>query len=184
MHVLRTLLMGALLMTLAAGAAKAADPENTLYMELKDGRVVIALRPDLAPHAVARVKELARQHFYDGLTFHRVIPGFMAQTGDPRGDGTGGSGQHLAAEFTRKEHFARGTLGMARSQDPDSADSQFFICFEAAPWLDGQYTIFGQVVEGMEHVDHIKAGSKEQNGRVSGTPDKIIKLQVAADAKP
>jgi peptidylprolyl isomerase len=184
MQTLRTLLMGALLMTLTAGTASAADPENTLYMELKDGRVVIALRPDLAPRTVARVKELVRQHFYDGLTFHRVIPGFMAQTGDPRGDGTGGSGQRLAAEFVKKEHFARGTLGMARSQDPDSADSQFFICFDAAPWLDGQYTIFGQVVEGMEHVDHIKAGSKEQNGRVLGTPDKIIRLQVAADAKP
>ncbi len=184
MHTLRTLLMGALLMTLAAGAASAADPENTLYMELKDGRVVIALRPDLAPHTVARVKELVRQHFYDGLTFHRVIPGFMAQTGDPRGDGTGGSGQHLAAEFAMKEHFTRGTLGMARSQDPDSADSQFFICFDAAPWLDGQYTVLGQVVEGMEHVDHIKAGSREQNGRVLGTPDKIIRLEVAADAKP
>ena len=184
MHSLKALLMGALLMTLAAGAASAADLENTLYMDLKDGRVVIALRPDLAPATVARVKELARQHFYDGLTFHRVIPGFMAQTGDPRGDGTGGSGQRVAAEFTRKEHFVRGTLGMARSQDPDSADSQFFICFDTAPWLDGQYTIFGQVVEGMELVDHIKAGSKEQNGRVTGTPDKIVRLQVAADAKP
>lgn len=183
MHMLRTLLMGALLMTLTAGTAVAADRENTLYMDLKDGRVVITLRPDLAPHTVARVKELVRQHFYDGLTFHRVIAGFMAQTGDPRGDGTGGSGQRLAAEFTRKEHFVRGTLGMARSQDPDSADSQFFICFEPSPWLDGQYTIFGQVVEGMEFVDHIKTGPKEQNGRVLGTPDKIIRLQVAADAK-
>ena len=184
MHLFKTLLVGALLMTLSAGTASAADPENTLYMDLKDGRVTIALRPDLAPATVARVKELVRQHFYDGLTFHRVIAGFMAQTGDPRGDGTGGSGQRLAAEFTRKEHFVRGTLGMARSQDPNSADSQFFICFDASPWLDGQYTIFGQVVEGMEFVDHIKTGPKEQNGRVLGTPDKIIRLQVAADAKP
>src|SRR5215469_3908919 len=114
MHTLRMFLTGALLMTLAAGAAKAADPENTLYMELKDGRVVIALRPDLAPHTVARVKELARQHFYDGLTFHRVIPGFMAQTGDPRGDGTGGSGRSLDAEFSN-EPFLRGSVAMARA---------------------------------------------------------------------
>lgn len=183
MQLVKTLLVGVFFMVLTAGTAKAADPENTLYMELKDGRVVIALRPDLAPHTVARVKELARQHFYDGLTFHRVIPGFMAQTGDPRGDGTGGSGQHLAAEFTRKEHFARGTLGMARSQDPDSADSQFFICFEPQPSLDGQYTIWGQVTQGMEFVDKIKQGDPNNNGMVEAPQDKIIRMQVAADAK-
>jgi len=107
----------------------------------------------------------------------------MAQTGDPKGDGTGGSGHNLPAEFNRSAHFARGTLGMARSSDPNSADSQFFICFDDAPWLDGQYTVFGQVEKGMEFVDHIKAGSKANNGKISGTPDKIVKLQVAADVK-
>ncbi|HLI11440.1 MAG TPA: peptidylprolyl isomerase [Alphaproteobacteria bacterium] len=179
---LKPLFMAALLMIATAETASALDLENTLYMDLKDGRVVIALRPDLAPVSVARVKELVRQHFYDGLAFHRVIAGFMAQTGDPKGDGTGGSGQHLPAEFSR-EHFVRGTVGMARAQDPNSADSQFFICFDDAPWLDRQYTIIGQVVEGMDFVDHIKSGSKQQNGRVLGTPDKIIRMQVAADVK-
>ncbi len=159
--------------------AAALDPENTLYMDLKDGRVVIKLRPDLAPKHVARIKELTRQHFYDGLAFHRVIDGFMAQGGDPRGDGTGGSGQNIPAEFSQ-EHHVRGTASMARSSNPNSADSQFFICFEPAPFLDGQYTIWGQVVSGMEHVDHIKKGSKSNNGSVSD-PDKIVKMQVAAD---
>jgi peptidylprolyl isomerase len=173
--------MVVLLMTAPVEAAS-PDLANTVYMDLKDGRVVIQLRPDLAPRTVARFEELVRQHFYDGLTFHRVIPGFMAQTGDPRGDGTGGSGQSLPAEFSR-EHFVRGTLGMARSQDPNSADSQFFICFDDAPWLDGQYTAFGKVTQGMEFVDKIKAGSKQQNGRVLGTPDKIIHMTMAADAK-
>ncbi len=181
---LKPLLLAVILMTASVAAAQAADPENTLYMDLKDGRVVIELRPDLAPRTVKRFKELVRQHFYDGLSFHRVIPGFMAQTGDPKGDGTGGSGQNLVAEFSRTANFERGTLGMARSSDPNSADSQFFICFDASPWLDGQYTIFGQVVKGMEFVDNIKKGSKEQNGKVAGTPDKIVKLQVAADVKP
>jgi len=185
MHaLLKPLLMAVLLMTATVAAAKAADLENTLYLDLKDGRVVIELRPDLAPRTVKRFKELVRQHFYDGLTFHRVIPGFMAQTGDPKGDGTGGSGQTLPAEFSRTAHFERGTLGMARSSDPNSADSQFFICFDASPWLDGQYTIFGQVVKGMEFVDDIKKGSKARNGQIDGAPDKIVKLQVAADAKP
>lgn len=176
-------LTGILLMAITTGAASTLDPENTLYLDLKDGRVVIELRPDLAPITVGRFKELVRQHFYDGLTFHRVIPGFMAQTGDPKGDGTGGSGQNLPAEFSRKAHFERGTLGMARASDPNSADSQFFITFDAAPWLDGQYTIFGQVVKGMEFVDKIKVGLKQSNGRVPGVPDKIIKLQIAADVK-
>jgi peptidylprolyl isomerase len=157
-----------------------ADLENTLYLDVPKGRVVIELQPDLAPTTVARIKELARAQFYDGINFHRVIDGFMAQTGDPRGDGTGGSGKHLKAEFNRA-NFLRGTLGMARASDPDSADSQFFICFEPAPFLDGKYTIFGQVVSGMEHVDAIKRG-KGDSGMVTN-PDKIVRMQVAADAE-
>lgn len=159
----------------------AAEPENTLFLDLKYGRVVIELRPDLAPNHVKRIKELARQGFYDGLKFHRVIAGFMAQTGDPRGDGTGGSGQKLKAEFSREPHV-RGTLSMARAQNPDSADSQFFIVFRAAPHLDGQYTVWGRVVQGMEFVDMIKKGDERRNGAVAD-PDAIIRMQVAADAK-
>jgi cyclophilin family peptidyl-prolyl cis-trans isomerase len=162
-------------------ALAATDPENTVYMDLKDGRVVIQLRPDMAPKTVARFKELVRKGFYDGLTFHRVIEGFMAQGGDPEGNGTGGSGQNIPAEFNALKHV-RGTISMARAQDPDSADSQFFICFAPAPFLDGQYTAFGQVVQGMEFVDHIKRGDPNDNGAVNN-PDKIIKMQVAADAK-
>lgn len=158
----------------------AADLENTLYLELKDGRVTITLRPDLAPNHVARIKELARAHFYDGLKFHRVIDGFMAQTGCPRGNGTGGSGQKLKAEFNEEPHL-RGTCSMARAQDPNSGDSQFFICFDDARFLDRQYTVWGQVTEGMEHVDAIKRGSQARNGEVSD-PDKIVTLRVAADA--
>ena len=180
---LKPLLMAAFLMTLGAASALAADLEDTVYMDQKDGRVVIELRPDLAPKTVKHFKELVRKHFYDGLTFHRVIPGFMAQTGDPRGDGTGGSGQTVLAEFTKKAHFVRGTVGLARAQDPNSGDSQFFICFDDAAYLDGQYTIFGQVTQGMEFVDRIKKGSKQQNGAIAGEPDKIVKLQVAADVK-
>lgn len=157
------------------------DPENTLLMDLKDDRVIIALRPDLAPKHVARIKELVRQKFYDGLAFHRVIDGFMAQGGDPKGDGTGGSGKNIPAEFS-SEHHVRGTASMARASNPDSADSQFFICLDAAPFLDGQYTVWGQVVSGMEFVDHIKKGNKANNGTVI-IPDKIVKMQVAADAK-
>jgi peptidylprolyl isomerase len=138
--------------------------------------VVIELRPDLAPKHVARIKELVRQGFYDGIVFHRVIEGFMAQTGDPTGTGTGGSGQKIDAEFS-KEPFKRGTLGMARSQSPNSADSQFFIMFAAGDFLNGQYTVWGQVVEGMEFVDKIKRGEPPAN------PDKIVKIQVAADVK-
>lgn len=167
-------------MATSAQAAPARDPENTLYMELKGGRVVIALRPDLAPNHVARIKELARKGFYDGLTFHRVIEGFMAQTGDPKGDGTGGSDlPDLKAEFSAAKHI-RGTVSMARAASPDSANSQFFICFKPAPFLDGQYTIWGQVVEGMELVDAIKKGNPNDNGAVT-RPDKIISLKVAAD---
>ena len=158
----------------------AADLENTLYVDVPDGRVVIAMRPDLAPGHVAQIKALARRGFYDGVPFHRVIDGFMAQTGDPTGTGTGGSGNKLKAEFSNKKHV-RGTVSMARAQDPNSADSQFFICFAPAPFLDGQYTIWGEVVSGMEHIDAIKKGDQARNGTVSN-PDKIIRMQVAADA--
>jgi peptidylprolyl isomerase len=161
------------------GPVRAADLDNTIYLDVPKGRVVIELRPDLAPKTVARFKELTRAGFYDGLTFHRVIDGFMAQTGDPRGDGTGGSGKNLKAEFSQG-HFVRGTLGMARAQDPDSADSQFFICFAPSPFLDGKYTIFGQVTSGMEFVDAIKRGTGA-NGMVVN-PDKIVQMQVASDA--
>jgi cyclophilin family peptidyl-prolyl cis-trans isomerase len=157
------------------------DPENTLYLDLPAGRVVIMLRPDKAPKTVARIKELARQHFYDGLTFHRVIEGFMAQGGDPKGDGTGGSGQNIPAEFNDLKHM-RGTLSMARSSDPNSADSQFFICLAPADSLDGQYTAFGRVVAGMEFVDAIKKGDPDRNGEVQD-PTKIVHMQVAADVK-
>ena len=179
-------LFAALILTLSLSIAmtdesKAADPENTLYLDLKDGRVVIEMRPDLAPAHVARIRELVREGFYDGIVFHRVIDNFMAQTGDPTGTSTGGSGKNLAAEFSDFEKFYRGTLGMARSQNPNSADSQFFIVLERAEWLDRQYTIWGEVTEGMEFVDMIKKG-EGQSGMVQD-PDKIIKMQVAADAK-
>lgn len=164
----------------AGGSAQAADPENTLYMDLTYGRVVIELRPDLAPKTVARMKELTRQHFFDGIVFHRVISGFMAQTGDPTGTGYGGSGQRLPAEFS-SAHHVRGTVSMARAQDPNSADSQFFIMFAPAPSLDGKYTIWGNVISGMEYIDQIKKGDTARNGAVTN-PDKIIKMQVAADA--
>lgn len=157
------------------------DPENALFLDLPAGRVTIQLRPDLAPGHVARIKELVRQGFYDGLAFHRVIPGFMAQTGDPRGDGTGGSGKHLKAEFSKTPHV-RGTVSMARAGDPNSGDSQFFICFDNANYLDGKYTVWGQVVEGMDAVDKIKMGSQLNNGKVTD-PTKIVKLRVAADVK-
>jgi peptidylprolyl isomerase len=167
----------------AVGAAEAApDPANTLLLTLKDGVVVIELRPDLAPKHVARIKELTREGFYDGLAFHRVIDGFMAQTGDPKGNGTGGSGVKLPAEFT-SEPFVRGTVGMARSQDPNSGDSQFFICFAPAPSLDGKYTVWGQVRKGMEFVDKIKRGDERRNGEVSN-PDRIVRMQLASDVKP
>jgi peptidylprolyl isomerase len=158
-----------------------ADLENTLYLDVPAGRVVIELRPDLAPGHVARIKELTREGFYDGIAFHRVIPGFMAQTGDPKGDGTGGSGQKLKAEFNNGKHL-RGTASMARAQSPDSADSQFFICFDPAPFLDGKYTVWGQVTSGMEHIDAIKKGDEARNGSVAN-PDKIVRMRVAADAK-
>ena len=151
-----------------------ASAENTLILETTKGRVTIALKPDLAPNHVKRIKELVRQGFYDGLVFHRVIDGFMAQTGCPEGTGTGGSGQKLKAEFSAEKH-KRGTVSMARAQNPDSGDSQFFICFKDAPWLDRQYTAWGEVTEGMEYVDQIKRGEPVPN------PDKIVKAKIAAD---
>jgi peptidylprolyl isomerase len=172
-----------------AKKVKAAENplENTLYLDIGKadgtayGRVVIEMRPDLAPKHVKRIKELARQGFYDGVVFHRVIEGFMAQTGDPTGTGTGGSGQKLKAEFSREPH-ARGIVSMARAMNVDSADSQFFIVLSASNFLDGQYTVWGKVTSGMEFVDKIKKGDRGDNGSVSD-PDKILKVQVAADAK-
>ena len=152
------------------------DKENTLYLDLDYGRVVIELDPSVAPKHVARIKELTRQGFYDGVKFHRVIAGFMAQTGDPTGTGMGGSGKKLPAEFNKTPHV-RGTVSMARAMDPNSADSQFFICFDDATFLDGQYTAFGHVTQGMEYVDMIKKGEPPVN------PDIIVKMQVAADVK-
>ena len=159
-----------------------ANPEDTMILETTKGKVVIAMRPDLAPNHVARIKELVRQGFYDGTPFHRVIPNFMAQGGDPTGTGTGGSGKRLEAEFSTVKH-QRGTVSMARASDVNSADSQFFICFAPAPHLDGQYTVFGQVVEGMEFVDRIKKGDPGSNGIVDAPQDRIVKMQVAADAQ-
>jgi peptidylprolyl isomerase len=175
----RSFALASLFLLAALLPAAAADPENTLYMDVPAGRVVIELRPDLAPNTVAHIKALVRRGFYDGLTFHRVIPGFMAQTGDPRGDGSGGSGQNVKAEFSQ-EHHVRGTVSLARASNPDSGDSQFFICFEPAPFLDGKYTIWGKVVSGMEFVDAIKKGDPNENGKVAN-PDRIIRMQVAAD---
>lgn len=169
--------LASILVMPAAAMAQGTDPENTLYMDLKDGRVVIQLRPDLAPGHVERLKKLTREGFYDGIVFHRVIDGFMAQTGDPTGTGTGGSElPDLKAEFSDAP-FERGTLGMARTPDPNSANSQFFIMFDEGSFLNGQYTVFGEVVEGMEFVDNITRGEPPAN------PDKIVKMQVAADAQ-
>ena len=182
--------LGKLMAALTAGflflampaLAQTDDPENTLIMQLEDGTVTIALRPDLAPNHVERLKTLTRQGFYDGVVFHRVIDGFMAQTGDPTGTGSGGSElPDLKAEFTDTP-FVRGVIGMARTNDPDSANSQFFIMFAEAPNLNGGYTVLGEVVSGMEFVDAIKKGSAADNGLVTD-PDKIISLKVAADAQ-
>jgi len=160
----------------------AVDAQNTLVMELKTGPVTIALRSDLAPGHVARIKELAAKGFYDGIVFHRVIPDFMAQTGDPTGTGSGGSElPDLKAEFSGERHL-RGTCSMARTNNPNSANSQFFICLADAPWLDRQYTVWGKVVSGMDHVDAIKKGGEHNNGAISGEPDKIVKMRVAGAA--
>lgn len=161
--------------TAQAETTTATDPENTLYLDLKDGRVVIEMLPNLAPKHVARIKELVRQGFYNGLKFHRVIPGFMAQGGDPLGTGTGGSGQKIPAEFS-SEPFKRGVVGMARSADPNSGDSQFFIMFDDGAFLNNQYTVWGRVVSGMEYVDNIAPGEPPM------VADTIVKMQVAADA--
>ena len=187
----RSLIAGAAITTLAWGATTMSDtadaqtkldPENTIYLDLKQGRVVIQLFPDLAPKTVAQIKTLARKGFYDNTPFHRVIEGFMAQGGDPTGTGTGGSDlPDLPAEFTTKRHFLRGTCGMARTSDPNSGNSQFFIMFAPAPNLDGQYTIWGQVVQGMEFVDQIKRGSG--SGGTVRDPDRIVHMRVAADVK-
>ncbi|MFC7398859.1 peptidylprolyl isomerase [Chelatococcus sp. GCM10030263] len=167
----------------AAQAAKpAATGPHIVYLDTKNGRVAIRLRPDLAPKHVKQIETLVKRGFYDGIVFHRVIDGFMAQTGDPTGTGTGGSDlPDIPAEFTQTP-FKRGTVGMARSQDPDSANSQFFICFGDASFLNGQYTVVGEVVSGMDVVDKIKKGAKDDNGAVVN-PDKIVKMQMAADAK-
>jgi cyclophilin family peptidyl-prolyl cis-trans isomerase len=163
------------------GATAAMDKENTLYIDLKDGRVVIEMRPDLAPNHVKQIKKLAREGKYDGVVFHRVIEGFMAQTGDPTGTGSGGMGEPLKAEFSKEPHV-RGSVSMARTNDPNSARSQFFIVFKDSNFLDGQYTVWGKVVSGMEFVDKIKRGAAG-SGAVAAPADKMIKVQVAADAK-
>jgi len=166
----------------AAAQPASADPQNTIYLDTKDGRVTIRLKADLAPKHAAQIKTLTKQGFYDGIVFHRVIPGFMAQTGDPTGTGTGGSKlPNIPAEFSR-EPFKRGSVGMARSSEPNSANSQFFICFEGCASLTGQYTLFGEVVSGMDVVDKVKKGDAARNGQVT-SPDKIVKMQLAADAK-
>ena len=156
------------------GESMAAKQEDLIYLELKDGQVIIETRPDLAPNHVARIKELVAEGFYDGIVFHRVIDGFMAQTGDPRGDGTGGSDKpDLKAEFSKANH-GRGAVSMARSQNPNSANSQFFICFQDASFLDEQYTIWGYVIEGMQFVDNIKLGEPPKD------PDKIIRMELVS----
>lgn len=157
---------------------KIKDKENTLLLELENGSVLIKLLPELAPNHVERIKELARAGFYDGLVFHRVIAGFMAQTGCPNGTGTGGTGKKLKAEFSNANH-KRGTVSMARSMDINSGDSQFFICFDDCEWLDGQYTIWGEVIEGMEFVDEITKG--EPNSGMVDEPDMIVSMSVVAD---
>ena len=159
-----------------------SNPEDTLIIDTTRGPVTVEMRSDLAPKHCARIKELARQGFYDGVVFHRVIDGFMAQTGDPTGTGAGGSGQKLQAEFSVEPHV-RGVLSMARAQSPDSGDSQFFIVYDDAPFLDGKYTLWGAVVEGMEVIDLVKPGSKDNNGIVEGERDKIIRARIAADVK-
>lgn len=179
---MRRLILTAAALFMTATAAQARDLENTLYLQLKDGVVVIEMRPDLAPKHVEQIKKLAREKFYDGIVFHRVIDGFMAQTGDPTGTGSGGSKlPDLNAEFSNEKHV-RGSVSMARTNDPNSANSQWFICFRETPSLDGQYTIWGKVTEGMQLVDRIKKGNPDDNGSVI-SPDKIITLRVAADVE-
>ena len=159
-----------------AGATAAMDKENTLYIDLKDGRVTIEMRPDLAPKHVAQIKKFAREGKYDGVVLHRVIDGFMAQTGDPQGTGMGGMGDKLPAEFSKEPHL-RGVVSMARTNDPNSAQSQFFIVLKNSNFLDGKYTVWGKVTKGMDCVDKIKKGEPPSN------PDKMIRVRVAADVK-
>jgi len=170
-------LITAMMVGLMSDASEAIeiDKENTLYLDIEAGRIVIAMRPDVAPNHVARIKELTREGFYDGTIFHRVIPGFMAQGGDPEGTGTGGSGQNLKPEFSQVPHL-RGTVSMARAQSEDSADSQFFIVYDRSPFLDRTYTVWGRVISGMDVVDQISKGEPPAN------PTKIVRMQVAADA--
>jgi peptidylprolyl isomerase len=170
------------LLVAQAANAQDSDADNTVILTTKHGKIVIKLRPDLAPKHVAQIKELVKRKFYDGIVFHRVIDGFMAQTGDPTGTGSGGSDlPNLPAEFTDTP-FKRGTLGMARAGDPNSANSQFFICFADAPFLNGKYTVFGEVTSGMDVVDKIKKGSTADNGAVTD-PDKIVTMRMAGGAK-
>ncbi|CAN1565232.1 PpiB Peptidyl-prolyl cis-trans isomerase (rotamase) - cyclophilin family [Rhabdaerophilaceae bacterium] len=182
----RSLLLAAAFAISSVAWAQGAkpDPENTLVIELKSGKVVIALRPDLAPKHVERIKALTRQGFYDGIVFHRVLEGFMAQTGDPTGTGGGGSPlPNLPAEFSRSERYVRGVVGMARTQDPNSANSQFFIMFAEAPGLNGQYTIWGKVTEGMEHVDKIRRVDPQRERVAKERLDQMVRVRVAADIK-
>lgn len=177
---LNKLLAAAAMALVTTAHAAAQDPENTLILELEGGPVTIELLPDVAPNHVDRIKTLARQGFYDGVVFHRVIPGFMAQTGDPTGTGAGGSDlPDLAQEFNPTPHV-RGIVSMARTPDPNSANSQFFIMFDDAPSLNNQYTVFGRVIDGMERVDGLEAGTMANNGRVAN-PDKIVRARIAAD---
>ena len=175
-------LLGFLVLAFPASAQTSAlpdeDPDNVLIMQLKDGPVVIRMRPDLAPNHVKRIKELVRQGFYDGLLFHRVIPGTIAQTGDPKGTGEGGSGQHIKAEFNSEPHM-RGTVSMARADSVDSADSQWFICLKANPDFNRRYTVWGKVIRGMEFVNHIQAGDEESGHVVD--PDHIVSIRIEGD---
>jgi peptidylprolyl isomerase len=182
MRLVRRSLLAAFALTLLTGPLAAANLKNEIYLYTKDGKVTILLRPDLAPKTVEQIKTLTKRGFFNGLKFHRVIEGFRAQTGDPTGTGTGGSDlPNVPAEFN-KAHFKRGSLGMARADDPNSGNSQFFICFADAGFLDGQYTNFGDVIDGMDVVDKIKKGSQADNGTVTD-PDKIVKMELATDAK-
>ncbi len=180
MNIFMKMIMSLSLLALASlsSAAQTTDLENILYLDLKDGRVTIEMYPEVAPKTVMRIKELVRQGFYDGLTFHRVIPGFMAQGGDPDGDGSGGSGQHIDAEFSELSHL-KGAVSMARADDINSADSQFFIVLDVSTHLDGKYTIWGRVIGGMKYVDRIRQGVVPE----LQDPDKIIKMQVAVDVE-
>lgn len=185
MALMRTFLVSLVLIVFAVSGVQAQgglDKENILYIDLKAGRVAIQLRPDLAPKHVERVKKLTREGFYDGLVFHRVLEGFMAQTGDPEGTGSGGSKYpDLKSEFSATP-FVEGTVGAARTRDPNSANSQFFICLAEAAHLNGGYTVWGNVIRGMERVHLIKLGDRRRNGLVTD-PDKMLKVQVASDAK-